>query len=59
MTWYQDHAVSYNYEDLHLPEEIHQLLPVKTNEYTILHLSVKLVIAYDLLDIDLIDKLPI
>ena len=35
MTWYQDHGVSYNYEDLHLPEEIHQLLPVKTNVYTI------------------------
>jgi hypothetical protein len=59
MTWYQDHGVSYNYEDLHLPEEIHQLLPVKTNVYTILHLSVKLAIAYDILDIDLIDKLRI
>jgi hypothetical protein len=31
MTWYQDHGESYNYEDLHHPEETHQPLPVKTN----------------------------
>lgn len=37
MTWYQDRGESYNYEDLHRPEETHQPSPEKKPNKCIRH----------------------